>query len=255
MTLREHAAAAFVFLLGLFIGSFLGAASYRIPRGISIVWPPSACPACRARLGAADLIPVASYWLLRGRCRHCGAPISKRYVVIELLTGVLFAGVYAAATRGFGAAPDWAGFGAGASLASLLLLMAVIDLEHMRLPDTVNATGAVIGFGLALLGAGVVTPAHALYGAALGFLVVVVIILASRGGMGLGDAKFLAMIGTFVGPAGVLYTLLGASFLGALVGLALIRIGRLGAKTPIPFGPFLAAAALAVWVYFYATSH
>lgn len=129
MTIREHAAAAFVFLLGLFIGSFLGAASYRIPRGISIVWPPSACPACRARLGAADLIPVASYWLLRGRCRHCGAPISKRYVVIELLTGVLFAGVYAAATRGFGAAPDWAGFGAGASLASLLLLMAVIHVE------------------------------------------------------------------------------------------------------------------------------
>lgn len=239
----------FMFLLGLVVGSFLGAVSYRVPRGMSIVSPGSSCPACGTRLTPADLIPVLSHLLSRGRCRHCRAPVPWRYTFIELLTGLSFAGAYALATGWFRAAPDWPLLAQGAVFASLMLVMAVIDLEHMLLPNSVNLIGLAAGLVFALAGAGPVTIWPAVYGAALGYGLIFVIVLVSRGGMGMGDAKFLAMIGAFVGPLGVLYTLFGASALGAATGFILIRTGRHEAKKPIPFGPFLAAAAVGVWAW------
>lgn len=247
-------ALALVFMLGLLTGSFLGAAAYRVPRGISLWWPPSRCPACGTRLTARDLVPVLSYVVHRGRCRHCAAPVSWRYTVMELAAGLLFAGAYAAATRGLQEPPAWNAFATAAVFASFLLVMTVIDLEHMRLPDKVNLAGAAAGFILSVTGLGMVAPGKALSGAALGFSLIVAVVLLSRGGMGMGDAKFLATIGTFVGPAGVVYTLLGASVLGAAVGLVLVGLGRRPAGAPIPFGPFLAAAAAVVWEYLHLRS-
>lgn len=261
----------FIFAFGLAVGSFLGAVSWRVPRGVSVLRPPSACPRCEHRLGPADLVPVLSHLLARGRCRHCGARVPWRYSIIEGLAGLGFVGAYwLAAVRfpldlGAGTSGSigpgsvaleaalssvhWPAFIAAATLYSLMLVMTVIDLEHMLLPDKINLVGAAAGLGFAVWGAGVVTPLQAVYGGLLGYAVIFVIVFLSRGGMGMGDAKFLAMIGTFVGPLGVLYTLFGASLLGAVIGGILIWLGKHGRKTPIPFGPFLAIAAVGVWVY------
>jgi Type II secretory pathway, prepilin signal peptidase PulO and related peptidases len=122
-----------------------------------------------------------------------------RYTFIELLAGLSFAGAYALATGWFRAAPDWPLLAQGAVFASLMLVMAVIDLEHMLLPNSVNLIGLAAGLVFALAGAGPVTIWPAVYGAALGYGLIFVIVLVSRGGMGMGDAKFLAMIGAFVG--------------------------------------------------------
>lgn len=241
----------FIFVTGLAVGSFLGAVTYRLPRRISIVRPPSACPACATRLTLPDLIPVLSYWWTRGRCRHCGAPVPWRYAAIELTTACGFAGCYwlASVTDGPAAVTDWPTFAAAAVLLSLAIVMAVIDLEHMLLPNAVNVIGAAAGLGIAAAGVGPVTLAQAVLGALTGFGVIWLVVVLSRGGMGMGDAKFLAMIGTWVGPLGALYTLFGASAVGAAVGGILIWLGRQGRKTPMPFGPFLAVAALGVWTY------
>jgi prepilin signal peptidase PulO-like enzyme (type II secretory pathway) len=253
----------FVVLFGLAVGSFLGAVSYRVPRGLSIVQPPSSCPACRTRLTIADLMPVLSHLRARGRCRHCGAPVPWRYTLIEVMTALGFIGAYSLAwarplaAAAAGSSPpvtaltsvDWPLFAVGAVLVSLMIVMTVIDLEHMLLPDKINILGAAAGLGFALWGTGPVAPLQALFGALLGFAVIVLIVLLSKGGMGMGDAKFLAMLGTFVGPLGVLYTLFGASLLGAITGGILIWRGRHGRKTPMPFGPFLATAVLGVWTY------
>lgn len=235
----------FLCVVGLIVGSFLGAVAYRIPRGLSIVRPPSACPACGRRLGAADLVPVLSHIVSRARCRHCGASVSWRYTVVELLTAGGFVALYALTVDvyGFG----WQPLVVGAFLYAVLLVMAVIDLEHMILPDVINLFAAGVGIVFSLLGWSGVAWSTALFGAALGYGIIFVIHWLTRGGMGLGDAKFLAAIGTFVGPTGVLYTLFAASVLGSIVGGALMIAGRHKPRTRIPFGPFLAAAAFGLW--------
>lgn len=244
LRMDDVVAMLFVFLIGLAVGSFLGAVTYRLPRRISVVSPPSACPECQQRLTFTDLIPVLSYVRSRGRCRHCGVPVPWRYLAIELATACGFLGANALAT-----VAGWPTVAAAAVLLAIMVVMAVIDLEHMLLPDKVNVLGAAAGLGFALTGVGPVSPLEALLGAGVGFGVILLIVVLSRGGMGMGDAKFLAMIGTWVGPFGALYTLFGASAIGAAVGGTLIWLGRHGRKTPMPFGPFLAVATLGVWTY------
>ena len=225
------------FVLGAVLGSFFNVLIYRIPRGESIVAPRSHCPECGTTLGPLELIPVVSWLVLRGRCRHCGAGISWRYPAVELLTAVLFGLV----GWRFGWTPEAAG---GLTLVGLLLPLAFIDLEHGYLPDVIVAPGIILGLlggAFGLMGVGL--PGSAL-GAVFGGGVLLVVVWASRGGMGLGDVKLLAMIGAFLGWQGAFYTLLFGSVLGSVAGVSLIVAGRKKRRDSIPFGPFLAAGAV-----------
>ncbi|MFO7638531.1 MAG: prepilin peptidase [bacterium] len=241
-----------VALLGLMLGSFFNVCIHRLPRGESIVTPPSHCPRCRRRIRASDNIPVLSWLLLRGRCRYCRKPISARYPAVELLTGLLFVAA-------------WARFGPGWDvlrallLIGLLVVLAMIDLEHTILPFRITLPGLVLGLATAFL-PGVRTGfADALLGAATGaFFVLGAWALwrfvlwpgfrrhgvDQKEGMGGGDLPFAALIGAFLGLAPTLVALAASVASGVVVGLILRHAGRSGKGQHIPFGPFLAIGAL-----------
>lgn len=228
---------------GLVLGSFLNVLVYRVPRQMSILRPRSHCPACGASIRWFDNIPVLSWLLLRGRCRRCKAAISVRYPLAELGTALLLAGIAAR----FGVSVEGA---AALVLGALLMALALIDLEHYLLPDVLTLPGVVAGLLFSLAG-GLVPLRDALIGAALGAALpyaVIVLYRLVRGveGMGLGDVKLLAMIGAFLGWQGALLTLCLGACAGAVVGIGLLAAGRGKADTELPFGTFLAAAALVV---------
>ncbi len=233
-------------LFGLIVGSFLNVLAHRLPRGESIVFPGSHCPACGAAIRATDNVPVLSWLLLRGRCRTCRAPISARYPMIELTNGVLWALVFLRARQW----PDLLG---GVFFASACLALAAIDLEFQILPDKITLTGLAAGILLSFF-SNTRTPGSALLGAAIGggglFLIAFLYEkFAGQEGMGLGDVKMLAMIGAFLGPAGVLVSVLLASLSGSLVGVVAIALGRGDRKMRLPFGVFLAAGGVAAFFF------
>jgi leader peptidase (prepilin peptidase)/N-methyltransferase len=228
-------------LFGLIIGSFLNVVIYRLPRGQSLVSPPSTCPRCDTRIRPIDNIPVLSWLLLRGRCHKCGAPISIQYPIVELVTGLLFALV------------AWA-TPAGPLLAARLLLVVIlvvlfgIDLHHQILPNVITLPGIAIGFLFSLAG----PPGwmDSLIGMALGGGILYAIAAAyyavrREEGLGMGDVKMLAMIGAFLGWKAVLVTLILSSFAGAIVGIAIIAMTRGNMRLALPFGTFLSLGALA----------
>jgi leader peptidase (prepilin peptidase)/N-methyltransferase len=228
-------------LVGLVVGSYLNVVIHRLPHGRSTVRPGSRCPACGAPIRARDNLPVVSWLLLGGRCRDCRAPIPVRYPLVELATGLAFAG----AVLRFGWTADAA---AAAVLAALLVALGAIDLDHFLLPDRLTLPGLALGlaFQAAAPGGSLVA---GLRGALVGAGVLLVLaggweLLRGVEGMGLGDVKMLAMIGAFLGVAGTLVTLVAASFAGALAGLALVARGRGGLQSRLPFGLFLAAGGL-----------
>jgi len=229
------------FFAGLIFGSFFNVVIYRLPRGLSIVKPGSACTHCGHRLTAAELIPLFSFARQRGKCRVCGGRISWRYPVVELLTGLGCALVA-------GTSSDWAEFVVGVSFFSFLLVLALIDLEHQVLPNKLTVLGLGCGLLFSLFGWTLPFP-RSLLGALVGFGLVFVIVVISRGGMGMGDAKLLALIGAFLGWKAVFYVLFWASVLGALGGLLYLYITKQDRKTPIPFGPSLAAAAMVLYFF------
>jgi len=230
-----------VAVVGLVVGSYLNVVVHRLPRGLSTVSPGSSCPACGAAIRAFDNIPVLSYFWLRGRCRSCAAPISVRYPLVELATAILFV----ACVSVFG----WRLQAAVAALfSSLILALALIDLEHMLLPDKLTLPGIGLGLllqpwidGVSLLDAVV----GALIGA--GSLILLINVwywLREQEGMGLGDVNLMALIGAFLGWKGALLALFGGALAGALVGISLIAARRLGFTSKLPFGTFLAVGAL-----------
>jgi leader peptidase (prepilin peptidase)/N-methyltransferase len=228
---------------GLVVGSFLNVVIHRLPRRESLLRPRSRCPACGAPVRWFDNVPLLSYVVLRGRCRDCGAPISPRYPAVELASGALAA----AAVARYGLTVG----GVEAMLLLMLLIpLAFIDLEHHLLPDVLTIPGLALGLAGSFVG-GLAAPLDAVLGAAVGGAIpyaVIVIYRWLRGaeGMGLGDVKLLAMVGSFLGWRGVLLTLgLGATA-GAAVGLLLIALGRGRRDTELPFGTFLAGAATLV---------
>lgn len=223
---------------GLFFGSFFGAVAARVPEGRSIVAPPSACPACGHRLGPLDLIPVVSFLLLRRRCRYCGALIPWRYLLIELATGAAFALAH------WISGAHWPLTLAGTVFLSFLVVLSAIDLERMLLPDKLTMPGIAAGLALAAAGVGYVPWQDAALGAAVGYGLLRLVRVLTRGAMGGGDAKLLALIGAFVGPMDMLRALFFASLIGSLVGLSLMAAGRHQRRQPLPFGPFLAAGAV-----------
>ena len=228
---------------GMVFGSFLNVVVHRLPRGMSLLRPGSHCPACGTPVRWFDNVPVLSYLLLGGRCRACRVAISPRYPLVELASGALTVAVVAR----FGLTLS----GLEAMLLVMLLLpLAFIDLEHHLLPDVLTLPGIAVGLAGSLAG-GLVPLFDAATGAAVGAAVpyaVIVIYRWLRGaeGMGLGDVKLLAMIGAFLGWRGVLLTLGLAATAGALLGLTLIALGRGRRDTELPFGTFLAFAAMIV---------
>ena len=225
---------AVAFIVGLVFGSFANVLIHRLPRHESIVFPGSRCPACGAPIRAWDNIPVVSFLVLRGRCRACRAAISPRYVVVELVTGVLMAGV----VWRFGLSLAALRYGV---LAFALLVIFFTDLEHQIIPNAVTYPGTVVG--LALSGAvGELMPS--LIAAAAAGLVFLILGVVSRGGMGGGDIKLAAMIGAFLGTPAVIVALFLAVALGGGVGLVLLVLRLRRRKDMIPFGPAMAAGAM-----------
>lgn len=231
-------------LVGLMIGSFLNVVVWRVPRGESVVSPPSACPSCGHAIRARDNVPVLGWLVLRGRCRDCGAPISARYPVVEALCGALFAVM---ALR-FG--PDWELL-AYLYLAAVGLALALIDLDTKRLPDVLTlpsyAVAAVLLGLAAFLGDHPGASLRALLGALGVGLFYFVVWFAYPAGMGFGDVKLAPVVGAYLGWVGYGALLVGvfAGFLlGALVGVGVIVAQKGGRKTKVPFGPFMLTGAL-----------
>ena len=241
--LPDNVIAAFVFAFGAVVGSFLNVVIYRVPLGRSIVRPGSACPACGAAIRWYDNIPMVSWPILRARCRACKAPISVRYPLVEAASGLLAV----LAVRQFG--PEVTVAGVEALLFSwVCLTLALIDYDHQLLPDVITLPTLLLGLVASYFG-GLTDIIDAIIGATIGGAIPMGVIFAYkllRGeeGMGWGDVKFLAAIGAVLGAAGTLWVLVVASVLGALVGVVLIAAGRGSAKTALPFGTFLSAAAL-----------
>lgn len=227
----------FSFLLGLMVGSFLNVCICRLPEHKSIVTPPSSCPHCQQPIKAYDNIPLLSFIILRGRCRYCGEAVSWQYPAVELITGLLFLGL----------AYSW-GLGGQvfvyALLASALLVVSVIDLQHQIIPDKVTLPGIVLGLGFSFFSLLPVDFVQSLIGLAVGGGILYAVAVISRGGMGGGDIKLMALIGVFLGWQKALLTIFLGVLVGSIVGVALMLFRGKGRKDKIPFGPFLALGAI-----------
>lgn len=233
-------------VLGLLVGSYLNVVIFRLPRRISTVLPRSRCPRCRSAIQPWDNVPLLSYLLLLGRCRQCGNRISWRYPLVEALTATCFL----LCQRRFDTLADV--LVAGAFCAAMIVL-AMIDLEHYLLPDAITLPGILAGLILQFQ-VSWSTPRDAVLGVILGAGVLAAMTWGwywwkGVHGLGFGDVKMLAMIGAFLGWQGVVTTLLLASLAGSIVGLGLMLRGRMGLKSKLPFGVFLAMAAVVTLLY------
>ena len=240
----EVVAVVFVTLAGLAIGSFLNVVIWRVPRGESIVSPPSHCPQCDAEIRGRDNIPVLSWLILRGRCRDCGAHISARYPGVELLTGVLFLLM----TLTFGLTWDLPAY---LYLTTVGVALAFIDLDTKRLPNVLTLPSYPILAGLLLLPAVVYGEwgdyGRAALGAAALFTFYLLLALVYPAGMGMGDVKLAGVLGMALGWLGWGEWFVGsfmAFLLGAFVGLGLMLFRGAGRRSAIPFGPFMLSGAL-----------
>ncbi|MBI1874260.1 MAG: prepilin peptidase [Acidobacteria bacterium] len=227
-------------VLGLSVGSFLNVCIARLPRGESIFSPPSHCTACGLRIRWYDNVPILAYVWLRGRCRQCGSRFSVMYPLVELLSGFMFVAAY-----GY--------YGPSVLLVSRLLfacamiVLFVIDLQHRILPNVITLPGVAVGFAFSVFTEpGWVASLVGVLGGGGVLLAVSEIYLRVRGeeGLGMGDVKMLGMIGAFLGWKLMLLTLVLSSFLGSVVGVAMIVAKKGDLKYALPFGTFLAVAAL-----------
>lgn len=255
--------AVFAFVFGAVVGSFLNVVIARVPLGQSVVHPRSRCPRCEKSIAGWDNIPIVSWLILRARCRNCGLPISPRYPLVELATGMLAL----ATVRQFG--PSWWALAAFAFLCALVALT-YIDLDHWLLPRSITVPFIAIGLGASLLpgGPGIASSA---FGAAVGFAAFVVLgfvaeKLLKKEALGGGDVWLLAMIGAWLGLRSLLPVILLASLQGAVIGGVLLAVAKrrnratampppkptgdaeIDAWVPpdgaVPFGPFLALGAV-----------
>lgn len=222
-------------LLGLVVGSFLNVVIYRVPRHESIVHPGSRCPGCGTAIRFYDNIPVLSWFILRGRCRRCGARISIRYPLVEAITGV----AYVLAFWRFGL--DWPLLVAWAFIAAMIAV-AFIDYDHMIIPNRIVIPGALVG----LMASVAIHPqrwwvyvAGSLGAGAFMFLLA----MLWPGGMGPGDIKMALFMGAVLG-AYVVVALFAAFFFGSLAGVFMLAVQKRSRKEKIPFGPYLALGAV-----------
>ena len=231
----------FAVLVGVVIGSFLNVVIVRLPRNESLVTPRSRCPGCGTELHLFDNIPVLSFVFLRGRCRSCGASISWRYPIVEAGTAGLFALAAWRSSSPTDLAIAWL-------FLSALVAVAGVDLEHHIIPDRITLPGIALGFLTSFLGTRVPW-LDSLLGILAGGGILFAVIVLSGGGMGGGDMKLGAMIGAFLGYKLTLLALFLAVILGGVIAVALLSLGIRGRKDPIPFGPFLAVAAVVAMLW------
>ncbi|NES01970.1 MAG: prepilin peptidase [Okeania sp. SIO2F4] len=239
-----------VFALGASIGSFLNVVIYRIPAGLSILWPPSHCPQCHSRLKTTENVPIFGWLWLRGRCGHCRNPISIRYPVVELMTALLFLVVFSKFGITISTLGYWAFF-------SWLLALSIIDLDTMTLPNPLTQSGLILGLGFQItttletnfqvnnlvsyLMVGIIGAVVGLW--LLDLISIFGSIAFGQTVMGGGDAKLAAMIGAWLGWKYLLLACFLACAMGAFVGGGAIALGLLDRRQPMPFGPFLAMGA------------
>lgn len=230
---------------GTVVGSFANVCIYRLPRRESLIWPGSRCPRCGVPIRWYDNMPLLSFLLLRGRCRHCRGPIGWRYPLVEALVGTIFAVTVGAVGWELEAVRRMI-------LETLLVVVFFVDLDHFLIPDRLTYPGIAMGLAFALVQGwgGLLTSGLTAAGLGAAFLLISVLSALALGaeGMGMGDAKLAAMIGAFLGwPVGPLAVLLGI-FLGGGAGLVLLAARVKGRRDYVPFGPALVAGALvALW--------
>jgi len=231
-----------VFLFGLVVGSFDNVAVYRIPEGKSLWKPRSFCPQCGATIAWYDNIPLLSYIMLRGRCRRCNQPISARYPLVELSSGLLFLAVFA--KLGFGWKAELLPY---LFMVTVLIIVSAVDLQLQIIPNKIiyfAVPVALVAMGMVALARGDVgIMLRALIGLVIGGVPLGLLALLIPKGMGMGDAKLAAFTGIFLGYH-QLTALFFAFLLGSLGGIALMIAGKKGRKSRIPFGPYLAAGAM-----------
>ncbi|WP_214746517.1 MULTISPECIES: A24 family peptidase [unclassified Exiguobacterium] len=231
----------YFFLLGLLITSFTNVVGLRVPVGESIVHPRSHCPTCGHVLGPLELTPVLGYVVLGGKCRSCGQAISIKYPALELLGGML----YAYAFWQFGWSME---FALTLTLTSLLFILTMSDLAYMLIPNKILLFFLPIALIVRYL-----SPLENWYnpiiGGIVGFVLLFVIFLASRRGMGAGDVKLFGLLGIFLGPLHVVIALFVSAFVGSVIGLTLLGTGRVRRKQPIPFVPSIAIGTLLTYYF------
>ena len=238
---------AIVFIFGMCVGSFLNVCIYRLPASTSIADPPrSMCPSCNSLIKFYDNIPVLSYLWLKGRCRYCNAPISFRYLVVEVLSGIAALSVL---------------FTFGLTLEGLvyfifissLLVITFIDIDHRIIPNIITLPGIPIGL-IASLALPEVTLMNSVLGVLAGGGSLWIVAwtyhrITGKDGMGGGDIKLLAMIGTLVGWQGVLFTIFVSSAVGTIIGMTVMLVKGKNMKFAVPFGPFLSIGAV-TYIFF-----
>lgn len=257
----------FSVLIGLAIGSFLNVCISRMPHSESVVHPRSRCPQCRKQIAGYDNIPVLSYLLLGGRCRHCKKSISVRYPLTEALTGLISALIYFK----YGLGLEFAVY---LVFSAALIVLAFIDADHRILPDPITLNGVWIGLLLSLVifipgpfvaralqytgfsfpSDRLVSFTASLVGALVGGGILWVVgeaYFRIRGveGMGFGDVKMMAMVGAFLGTPRTVFTIMAGSLLGSVIGLILMRFGGKDKEYELPFGTFLSLGAIVALLY------
>lgn len=228
------------FIFGIIMGSFYNVCIYRIPNSMSVIKPHSHCENCSHTLAPLDLIPVLSWILLKGKCRYCRAPISIRYPLIELSTGILFVLLC------FKFQLTWPLL-LYLIFVSILILVAFIDIDHRIIPDRFVIMGVIIG--IISLFIPMISWQDALFGGLIGGGSLLLIdltgrILFKKEGMGFGDVKLMGMAGIFLGVQRTIVSLLAAVWVAAIVGIVVLRKRKDDTDHYMPFGPFLAAGCV-----------
>ncbi|WP_198401520.1 prepilin peptidase [Parageobacillus thermoglucosidasius] len=231
----------FIFLYSLLLGSFFNVVGLRVPAGESIVFPLSHCPRCKRQLTARELIPVVSYIWQGGKCRGCGERISWLYPFVELSTAILFT-----------ISPFLVGWSKGLivcwTLISLLMIVFVSDIRYMIIPDKVLLAFAAI-FLLERLFIPFIPWRDALVGAAVGFLLLFLIAVISKGGMGGGDIKLFALLGFVLGWKMVLLAFFFSTLYGTAIGLIGMALGKVRRREPMPFGPAIVLGSFTAYFF------
>ena len=253
----------FSFLFGLCLGSFLNVCIFRLPRELSVVAGRSLCPHCDKQIKWYDNLPLLSYLLLGGECRYCGEPIRLRYFIVELASGLIVAMsafVWLQLPR-----PDYINFILSVVFVLISMAMAAIDLEFSIIPNELNYTLILLGlvsglftrYPLTTAAGGQFQPEQlwqVLGGFFLGggiFLLLALIspLIYGKAALGMGDVKLIAAYGAWLGPGGVLLTIISGSLIGAIVGTVLMKLKGQSLRTEIPFGPFLCLAGVIAYIY------
>lgn len=233
----------FIFLLGTIIGSFLNVCIYRMPIKQSIVLPHSYCPRCNIRLKALDLVPVLSFLFLGRKCRYCEDKISYRYPLIEFFNGLIYLFLYLK----FGFSLVFVEY---SILCSILIVVAIIDYNHKIIPDNINIFGILCAIAFHIINfSNFFNLFQYFFGFIIGGGFLLSIAIISKGGMGGGDIKLMAMLGLWLGWKFTLLTLFLSFFLGGLISIVLVLFEIKGRKDMIPFGPFIVLATMVTVFY------